>query len=110
MATIQDRLATAIALAYPNPMAVRDIRMGLSTPATLSQPLFLHLVAIKNRLGRLAATGGHYIDDIHEVIAEVELIIKASPWQMHQDGGCVVAAEAEHVGCDALDASSPVSP
>lgn len=101
MATIQDRLITAIALAYPNPMPVCDIMAGFSDPASMSQLLFQHLVAIGERLDLQFSKGEDCVEGFDELVAEVDRLTKAAPWQMHPDYGCVITADVERLDREA---------
>jgi hypothetical protein len=84
-----------------------EFLLALAEPESMSQPVFRALHDLAESLDMAVAKGQDCLPDFDATHAEVVRLLQSSPWTLHPDYGCVLAADVEELDRAAETAQVP---
>jgi hypothetical protein len=98
------KVAERLVAFAPHELGEAEILLALRQPGEMAQPVHLALQALAESIDMAAARGEDCMPCFDDVQGELERLLEASPWTMHPDHGCVLAADVEELDRQAAPA------
>jgi hypothetical protein len=98
------KVSERLAAFAPHEFGEAEILLAIRKPEEMPQPVFLALQALAESIDMAVARGEDCLPGFDDVQGEVERLLEASPWTMHADHGCVLAADVEELDREAAPA------
>jgi hypothetical protein len=98
------KVAERLALFGAHELGEAEFLSALARPEQMPQAVFLALQALEESMEMDVAKGQDCLSGFDDLQGEVDRLLEASPWTMHPDHGCVLAADFDELEREAAPA------